>query len=360
MKNIHWIGTGLSSISGIKRIISKKQNLTLWNRTLDNALRYTPNSRKFDLNDLYNNINKDDIVVSQLPANMHIDIAKICLKKKANFITSSYLSDEMKLLENDINKNNLIFINEVGLDPGIDHFYTHLLADDLIKQNFENDINITYKSYCGGLPEKSNDFKYKFSWSPIGVLKALNNESTHINDYSIIKTDKPYKNITNQEINNEIFELYPNRNSLPYIKDYNLDKYKIKNFVRGTLRLNNWSDAWKDIFKIFDSNIDIEEKIIKKSDELWKKYKYQDNEKDRVVMYILLQAEKNNKIIWSKSYHLDEIGSNNETAMSRLVSVPISCVIDLILNNKLNKPGLYKSISNIDHIKYIIKELDIL
>ena len=176
MKNIHWLGAGLSSIPGIRRIASQDLPLTVWNRTLskaENSISHVKSphikDKKFDILELEESINPGDIVVSQLAANMHPDIANLCFKKKCNFASTSYISNEIQKLNYEVKKLGLIFINEVGLDPGIDHFFSHLLVQKLKDQNFKN-ISVNYKSYCGGVPALANDFKYKFSWSPVGVI----------------------------------------------------------------------------------------------------------------------------------------------------------------------------------------------
>ena len=135
MQHIHWLGTGLSSIPGIRRLAKNYDNLTIWNRTLEKAEQsinhVTKNNvlaKSFDIGSLSNTLEDGDIVVSQLPANHHLSIAKLCLEKKCHFATSSYISQDMKNLHNDVRKNNLVFVNEVGLDPGIDHFFSHLLV----------------------------------------------------------------------------------------------------------------------------------------------------------------------------------------------------------------------------------------
>ena len=115
-------------------------------------------------------------------------------------------------------------------------------------------MSVSYHSYCGGIPALANDFKYKFSWSPVGVIKALNSEAKFIENF-VENSKTPYKYIKNYSINNETFEAYPNRNSLPYIKEYLFpSSWKIKEFVRGTLRLNGWTKAWENIFKILEVN----------------------------------------------------------------------------------------------------------
>ena len=259
MTHIHWLGAGLSSIPGIRRIVSNKHNITVWNRTLEKAEKsinhidsINANARQLNFEILEKEIKENDIIVSQLSANMHLQIAELCLRKNSHFVTTSYLSKEIMNFNDEAKSKNLVFLNEVGLDPGIDHLFTHLLVDDLNQEQFSN-ITVNYRSYCGGIPAVSNDFKYKFSWSPIGVIKALNNPAEFISNYKEEKVLQPYKHVANYKIKNENFEAYPNRNSLPYIKEYLFpSSWKIKEFVRGTLRLNGWEIAWKNIFEMLD------------------------------------------------------------------------------------------------------------
>tara|TARA_Y100001970_G_scaffold260084_2_gene341784 strand:+ start:124 stop:1245 length:1122 start_codon:yes stop_codon:yes gene_type:complete len=364
MTHIHWLGAGLSSIPGIRRIASNNKKITVWNRTLSKA-EFSINhinsknavAKKFDINQISLELKDGDIVVSQLPANMHIEIAKICLEKKCHFVSSSYISPAIKDLNSQAINKGLIFINEIGLDPGIDHFFSHLLVTELNKQKFE-DFSVSYYSYCGGIPAVANDFKYKFSWSPVGVIKALNNKAVFIDNF-IKKEVVPHHNINEYKVNNEVFEAYPNRNSLPYIQEYNFPSiWKIKNFVRGTLRLNGWKDAWKDIFYMLDNpSKDIEEKITIKSDQLWNLYQYEKNEKDRVVLSVKLEASRNENIIWSGSYELDQTGTGEKSAMAILVSITLSAGIDLILDNKLI-PGVQAAPSNHKNIEYFFKVLE--
>jgi len=363
MKNIHWLGAGLSSIPGIRRLASNNLNLTVWNRTLSKA-EYSINhvqsrnvlAKTFKLKNFTSLLQEGDIVVSQLPASMHIQIAKICLEKKCHFASTSYISPAIKELDQQVRDKKLIFINEIGLDPGIDHFFSHLLVAELQKQNLKK-FSVSYKSFCGGIPAIPNDFKYKFSWSPIGVIKALNNPAIFIDNYKK-KTVTPYHEINIYSINGEKFESYPNRDSLPYLKEYNFPpQWNIKNFIRGTLRLNGWTDAWKEIFSMLESPAnDLEEKIKTKSDELWSKYQYNKNEKDRVVLSVQLDALENEKIIWSSSYELDEIGSGENSAMAKLVSITLSAGIDLILDDKL-KTGVQAAPSDKNIIEYFFKIL---
>ena len=364
MQHIHWLGSGLSSLPGIRRLASGSYKLTVWNRTLSKAefsINHTNSNhvsaKELDIGEFSASLKDGDVVVSQLSANMHPEIAKICLEKNCHFASSSYISPELKKLDQQAKDKNLIFINEIGLDPGIDHFFSHLLVKELKKQNL-SDYSVSYLSFCGGLSAKPNNFKYKFSWSPVGVIKALINKAKFIENFTE-KNVTPYQNVTFFNINGEDFEAYPNRDSLPYIKEYLFpSNWKIKNFIRGTLRLEGWAKAWKDIFLMLEnSSTNLDKDIEIKSEELWSKYQYKQDEKDRVVLSVSLEAiDYDNKIIWSGCYELDESGLGENTAMALLVSITLSAGVDLILEKKLD-PGVQAAPHSENNIEYFFKIL---
>ena len=364
MKNIHWLGSGLSSIPGIRRLASNNCNLTVWNRTLSKAQKNIDHvktdkvsAKTFNINEIEEKVEQGDIIVSQLTASMHLDIAKICLEKKCHFVTTSYLAPDIKKLNEQAVAQNLTFINEVGLDPGIDHFFSHLLVQELKSLNLNN-LSVSYKSYCGGIPAVPNDFKYKFSWSPVGVIRALNSPAKFTQNFEEKLVPQPYKEVKNHLINSESFEAYPNRDSLPYIEEYLFfPEWKIKEFVRGTLRLNGWTIAWREIFNMLEKqDANIEEQIQQKSNELWKNYRYDKNEEDRVVLWVNLEAEKEDNKVFSSTYKLDEKGSGENTAMAKLVSITLSAAVDLMLQNKI-QPGVQAAPSNKHIIDYFFKVL---
>ena len=363
MKHVHWIGTGLSSIPGIRRLAKNLENLTIWNRTLEKAKnsinhvnKINVKAKKFDIDLIFKEVNPGDIVISQLPATKHLEIAKLCLEHKCHFASTSYLNPEILALDEDVKKQNLVFINEIGLDPGIDHFFSHLLVKDLERLT-SNNIEVIYESYCGGFPAIPNDFRYKFSWSPAGVIKALNNDAKFITNGEI-KTVTPYKSISSYSINTENFEAYPNRDSTPYVNEYNFNKnWKVIEFVRGTLRLDGWKDAWKDIFSMLENQTEtIDNDINKKSEELLIENRYQPEEEDRVVLSVKLKAFENKNRIFNSSYFLDEKGSGENTAMGKLVSITLSAAIDLMLEGKI-KPGVKTAPHDNENIKYFFKIL---
>ena len=118
MKHVHWIGTGLSSIPGIRRLAKNLENFTVWNRTLEkaeNSINHVNKdnvkAKKFDLDLIFKEVKPGDIIISQLPATRHLEIAKLCLINKCNFVSSSYLNPEIYALDSEVKKQNLVFIN---------------------------------------------------------------------------------------------------------------------------------------------------------------------------------------------------------------------------------------------------------
>ena len=346
MSRVHWLGTGLSSIPGLRKLLKKGFETFVWNRTVEKAQNLlgdlTNNIYEFDFNELEKQITSGDVLISMLPANYHIDVANLCLKKNANFISSSYISEDLKKLNNTVKEKSLVFLNEVGLDPGIDH----LMAHDLVKQYKEfsgyNANNIVeFFSFCGGVPKKPNEFCYKFSWSPLGVLKALKSKATSIENFEQVDTLRPWHNVKIHEIpsiNKERFEVYPNRDSLPFINQYEFENnWRVKRFVRGTLRNLGWKSAWKEIFEVIEKiNIESDqEKLEKLSNMLWEKYSYEEKEKDRVVLNVSLKASRDNTCFFDRSFLMDAWGNENSTAMARLVSIPVALAVESVLNDKI-------------------------
>ena len=206
MTNIHWLGTGLSAIPGLKMLIENGHSVLVYNRTVEKAIKALSDVKGdyqvfvFSLQSLEENVATGDIVVSMLPGNFHVPVAELCLSLNAHFVSSSYISDEMRALNDAAKVKNLCFVNEVGLDPGIDHSMSHALVDDYKNSpEFSANNEHSFLSYCGGLSDIPNDFCYKFSWSPLGVLKALMSTSVSIRNGDILTVTKPWESV----------ELYP-------------------------------------------------------------------------------------------------------------------------------------------------------
>lgn len=342
---IHWCGTGLSAIPGLRRLLENGRNVVVWNRTVDKAQDavgdLTDDIRAFDLDAVTAALAPGDIAVSMLPGDLHVPLAERCLQKGAHFVSSSYIAPEMRALDEAFRDAGLACVNEIGLDPGIDHLMAHwLVADYRASEAYAPDNTLSFISYCGGVPKIPNPFRYKFSWSPLGVLKALRSPSRSIKDGKPFDVARPWDAISSYDAplaQTESFEVYPNRDSIPFMEDYNFDPtWNVDTFVRGTLRLNGWADAWKDVFAEVETlEGDAGDARLKEmSDQFWDENSYDEGEPDRVIMCVALRAEKDGADAYHKTYVMDAWGDDRGTAMARLVSTPVSLAIDMILDGK--------------------------
>ena len=350
MTNIHWLGTGLSAIPGLKMLIENGHSVLVYNRTVEKAIKALSNVKGdyqvfvFSLQSLEENVAAGDIVVSMLPGNFHVPVAELCLSVNAHFVSSSYISDEMRALNDAAKEKNLCFVNEVGLDPGIDHSMSHALVDDYKNSpKYSSNNEHSFLSYCGGLSDVPNDFCYKFSWSPLGVLKALMSTSVSIRNGDIFTVTKPWESVELYPLpmpwGEDEFEVYPNRDSLPFIEQYQMDDgLQIKQFVRGTLRYKGWKNAWGDIFSEVDTlDASIAEARLKEiSDDLWDRYSYKDGEVDRVILTVELKVENDTEVVWHKQYLMDTLGNDNGSAMAQLVSCSVALAVEAVLGNEIS------------------------
>ncbi|MGJ8604739.1 MAG: saccharopine dehydrogenase family protein [Marivita sp.] len=343
---VHWCGTGLSSVPGLRRLIEGGRAVTVWNRTLDKARAavgdLTDDIRVFDPTALSAALSEGDVVVSMLPGDWHVDLAQMAIEAKAHFVSSSYIAPEMRALDSAAKMAGVALVNEVGLDPGIDHLMAHHLVTDYIKSGaYDNENVISFKSYCGGVPKVSNAFRYKFSWAPVGVLKALRSPSKSIRHFTELEVKRPWDAISRYDAplpQPEAFEVYPNRDSLPFMADYRFDpRWQVKEFVRGTLRLNGWAEAWRDVFA--EVGTADEARLTEMAADLLAKNAYADGEADRVVLCVDLLVERDGHAVWHKTYVMDAWGDERGTAMARLVSVPVSLAIEAVLNREI-APGV--------------------
>jgi len=278
MKNIFVIGAGRTATALIEYLLKNaaEQNWNVRVGDFDYQLAKqktgtysTGSAVQFDALDDQQRaaeISKADIVISFLPPSMHLLIAEECLKQKTHMITASYVSPEMMKLDKDVKKNGLLFLNEMGLDPGIDHMDAMQLKE---KVEREGGKIISLKSFCGALvaPESDNNpWNYKFTWSPMNVVLAGQGNARY-KEKSEIK-EIPYKKLFLNILNIEVpglgaFEAYPNRDSVTYIAKYNLEG--VEDFYRGTLRRPGYCEAWDALVKL---GLTDNQKIVKDSDNL--------------------------------------------------------------------------------------------
>lgn len=258
MKRILLLGAGLSASTVIKYLLeqSKENNWQL--RVVDQSLDLVkgklgghPNGvalsfNALDQNERWEEMKQADLIISMLPARFHIEIAKDCLELKKNLITPSYASPEMNDLNEEVKNAGLIFMNEMGVDPGIDHMSAMRIIDSIKDQGGE----ITgFKSYCGGLiaPESdTNPWNYKFTWNPRNVVLAGQGGTACYIDrhqYKYIPSNQVFTRLDDISIEGYgDFDGYANRDSLSYRHIYGLDD--IPTIYRGTLRRPGFCKYW--------------------------------------------------------------------------------------------------------------------
>ncbi len=277
MSRILIIGAGRSSSSLIDYLLSNAKQYN-WHVTIADANKQAVESKIAKYKDVASAVEFDvhnaslreqlisdsDFVVSMLPAFMHGDVAKDCVRLGKHVATASYVSTEMKELDAEAKKKNLILLNECGLDPGIDH----ASAMKVIHELQDKGAKITgFKSFCGGLvaPESNdNPWGYKFSWNPRNVILAGQGTAQFIEEGQLkfIPYNRIYTQIETIEVDGYgKFDAYANRDSIGYKEPYGLND--TKTMLRGTLRMPGYCKAWNvfvklgltdDSYKIKDAN----------------------------------------------------------------------------------------------------------
>ncbi|MDB3928058.1 saccharopine dehydrogenase NADP-binding domain-containing protein [Paracoccaceae bacterium] len=365
---IHWCGTGLSAIPGLRELIQTGQPVTVWNRTVEKAQEavgdLTQDIKPFEPSTIEAALQPGDVIVSMLPGDWHVPLAEMALAKNAHFVSSSYISPEMRALDARAKSVGLALVNEVGLDPGIDHLMAHHLVEDYRTSEACDAANdLSFISYCGGIPKIPNPFRYKFSWSPFGVLKALASPSRSLRNFKEFTGDRPWNALSSYDAplpDPETFEVYPNRDSLPFMDQYKFDpSWRVKDFVRGSLRLNGWAEAWADVFREIETlkGTEGDQRMKEMSQEFWSKHAYGANDPDRVVLCVSLQAERDGAVVWHKTYVMDAWGDEDGTAMARLVSVPVSLAVQAVLDGKISA-GVSAAPHDPDLISEWLKRVD--
>ena len=258
MQTILVLGAGLSSSSLIRYLLKHSVEHEWQIRVDDQSIELAkqkvanhPNGVALSFNALdplerQPEIEKADIVISMLPARFHVEIAKDCITYKTSLITPSYISPEMKALDSEARKAGILIMNEIGVDPGLDHMSACRVLDHIR----EKDASIhSFKSFCGGLvaPENDNNpWHYKFTWNPRNVVLAGQGGAACFveeNQYKYIPYGRLFQRLDSMEIEGYgAFEGYANRDSLSYRSIYGLDN--IPTIYRGTLRRVGFSTAW--------------------------------------------------------------------------------------------------------------------
>jgi saccharopine dehydrogenase-like NADP-dependent oxidoreductase len=192
-----------------------------------------------------------DIVISLMPPTLHLVIAKDCIRYRKDLLTASYVDDSMRALKEDIEKNGLLFLCEMGLDPGIDHMSAKKLIDHI---HHEGGVITSFLSHCGGLvaPESDdNPWHYKISWNPRNVVMAGKAGAIFKKDGATVELS--YRQLFDEQRfvtvpGGDAFCWYPNRDSLSYIPVYGLES--CSTFVRTTLRHPDFIGGWKTVIEL--------------------------------------------------------------------------------------------------------------
>jgi hypothetical protein len=361
---VHWIGTGLSTGSGLARVCGTAERVRVWHRTEERAaealdrlgLTGRAEPRAYTLPALTAELAPGDVVVSMLPAPEHAGILAACVARKAHFACSSYVSDAVLEQVPAALAAGIVVLTEAGLDPGIDHLFAHSLvarARDAIGDGTAASYRLT--SYCGGIPAVPNDFRYRFSWAPLGVLNALRSPARYIEDGAETTAGRPWEATRRHVVDGEDFEVYPNRDSVPFVEQYGMPPaWKARSFVRGTLRLEGWLRAWDAVFEELKAGDDA--RIAALARELAATYPTTDTDRDRVVLAVSLDVHGPEGQTWSGSYLLDLVGDEEESAMARCVSRTLALGVGHVLDGSL-PPGLNRAAETAARSEEWLREL---
>ncbi len=433
MKKILIIGAGRSASSLIKYLLDKSESenleLTIADLSVELAQKKTNNHSRAkaialdikNTEDRENAIRNTDLVISMLPAFMHIDVAKDCITFKKHLVTASYISPEMQELDEQAKANNLVFMNEIGLDPGIDHMSAMKVIDEIRAKGGKM---LLFESFCGGLvaPESdTNLWNYKFTWNPRNVVLAGQGGAAKFiqeGKYKYIPYHKLFRRTEFFDVEGYgRFEGYANRDSLKYRSVYRLDD--ILTLYRGTIRRVGFSRAWNmfvqlgmtddsyimegsetmsyreflNSFLPFSLTDSVELKTryqlgIEQDDIQWEKleelnifnpnkivglknatpaqilekilsesWKLASEDKDMIVMYHKFGYELNGKKLQIDSKMVALGEDQTYTAMAKTVGLPVAMAALQILNGKIQTYGVQLPI-NKEIYNPILKELE--
>ena len=415
MKKILVIGAGRSTYSLIK-YLKQHSDKESWKITIaDFNLEWAeekagdhPNASavKLDVNNDDERqalVKHADLVISMLPASMHVSVAKDCIAFKKNMVTASYISPEMEALDEEAKEAGVIMINEIGVDPGIDHLSAMKVLDEIRDKGGKM---LMFESFTGGLvaPESDNNpWNYKFTWNPRNVVLAGSGGAVKFiqeGQYKYIPYHQLFRRVEFMEIEGYgRFEGYANRDSLRYRKVYGLEN--IPTIYRGTLRRPGFSRAWDTFVKLgmtddsyvledsenmtfrdftntflaYNQHDSVELKLmhylnIPQDSELmdklmWlgifdktkvgikdatpaqvlqrileEKWSMEPDDHDMIVMYHKFGYELNGEKHMLES-SMVSIGRNSkETAMARTVGLPVAIAAKNILNGNITTPGV--------------------
>lgn len=415
MKTILILGAGLSASSLIRYLLERASandwtvritdvDLEMVKRKIgDHPKGVALNFNALERSDRLPEIEKADLVISMLPARFHIEVAKDCIELKKDLITPSYISPEMKELDSAAKAAGILIMNEIGVDPGIDHMSAMKIIDEVKKQG--GTIS-GFKSFCGGLiaPESDNNpWHYKFTWNPRNVVLAGQGSAACFirnGEYKYIPYQRLFKRLDHYTIPGYgDFVGYANRDSLSYRTTYGLES--IPTMYRGTFRRPGYCEAWDvfvelgmtddsyvmdasesitsrqflNSFLSYDPKKTVEEKFAAHlgADRMYlydqfnwlglfekkvigtgtksspaqllqtilvDKLSLENGDKDMLVMLHEFEYEINDKKYFHKSYMVNIGEDQVYTSMSNTVGLPVAICAKMILNGEINDKGV--------------------
>jgi len=411
MKKVLILGAGMVVKPIVQYLLKKDIHVTVATRTKSKAdamIDGHPNGTSLswtvdDSATLDKMVESHDLTVSLLPWMHHIMVAKHCIRHKKNMVTTSYVKPEMKALDQEAKDAGIIILNELGLDPGIDHMSAMRIIDHIHGKGGKVE---EFYSICGALPSPEiaddNPFRYKFSWSPKGVVLAGNNDGRYLRHgkETYIPTEDLFKNPLSVDFPKVgKLDIYPNRDSMPYIELYGIPE--TKTMMRGTFRYPGWCesmDAMKALKLITNDtydftgktyagmvamlngidnttnikqktadllNIDVDSHAMKAmewlgifadepmnrqndtpfevvSDLMIDKMMIGEDERDMVAMqHVFLASYPDGKKEVIKSSMLDFGTQVTDTAIARTVALPAAVGVEMILKDQIKVKGVY-------------------
>jgi len=432
MKNILIIGAGKSSSYLIQYLLQKSNNenlrlmiVDICTKNADLIIQDHKNAKSilldvFNLEQRQKLIKKSDLVISMLPARFHVEVAKDCISFGKHMVTASYISKEMKALDKAAKKKGLVFMNEIGVDPGIDHMSAMQIIDQIKEIGGKM---LLFESFTGGLvaPENDNNlWNYKFTWNPRNVVLAGQGGAAMFiqeGTYKYIPYHKLFRRTEFLKVNGSgDFEAYANRDSLKYRNVYGLND--IPTMFRGTIRKVGFSRAWNifvqlgmtddsytlqnsesmsyrdfvNLFLAYSPSDSVELKLrsylkIDQDDLMWAKlveldlfnptkkigiqnatpaqmlqkilqdsWTLEEEDKDMIVMQHLFGYEINGEKKQIESSLVVKGENQNYTAMAKTVGLPVAIAALKILQGEIKTPGVQLPISK-EVYEPILKEL---
>jgi len=433
MRNILIIGAGRSATCLIRYLLDKSSSeklfITIGDISLRAAQKFTKNhtNAKGILLDVFNKEEREravkncDMVISMLPARFHIEVAKDCITFGKNLVTASYISDEMQNLDKEAKAKGLVFMNEIGVDPGIDHMSAMKVIDNIRDKGGKL---LLFESFTGGLvaPESDDNlWNYKFTWNPRNVVLAGQGGAAEFLQEGLYKYI-PYNRLFRRTELIKIdgygkFEVYANRNSLKYHDVYGFKD--ILTLYRGTIRRVGFSRAWNvfvqlgmtedgytipnsenltyrnyvNLFLPYSPTDSVELKFrhnlkIDQDDLIWEKLEELDifngkkklgiknatpaqalqkilmdkwtlaeNDKDMIVMYHKFGYELDGETYQIDSSMVTTGEDQTYTAMAKTVGLPVAIAALKILNKEISTPGVLRPIAK-EVYEPILEELE--